>query len=148
MKCSELRRRLSAYSDGEAPAPVRAEIVRHLDECPVCRRELERLTDLRAELVRIEDVEVRPYLAIRVKQRIADRKTRRAAQGWLGRIAIPAGALAVVMLTALGGSYLGRIVSGWRQPASATTRTSPFVDPAGGTLISVAGQLFSGSSGE
>jgi anti-sigma factor RsiW len=129
MKCADIRNKLTAYSDGELKPEAKALISSHLASCPGCRAELERLTALRAELALIEDVEVRPYFMTRLKQRIADAQgnqkselgTKNPALSfriWFRRAAIPFGAAAVVFLTAVTGSYLGRTVYTWRNPKS------------------------------
>ena len=46
--CRDIQPRLSAYVDGVLPAPERADVVRHLDQCDACRgvvRDLERLRE-------------------------------------------------------------------------------------------------------
>jgi anti-sigma factor RsiW len=118
MKCTQVIRRLSAYLDREVSNEDKALISRHLDTCPGCRQELERLTRLSGYLALIEDVEVQPYFMTRLRQRIADREAKHAApwwfSEWIRRAAIPVAAAAVLILTALTGSYFGKAVYHWK----------------------------------
>lgn len=50
MTCEDCREILSIYIDEELPASERAEIERHLAECSECAAELERLTEMMAQL--------------------------------------------------------------------------------------------------
>jgi hypothetical protein len=81
-------------------------VSKHLAECAACRAELEQLVQLGERLSLLQDIEVRPYFATRVRQRIADRK-QRARRGWLPKLAIPVSAAAVVVLMALAGNQVG-----------------------------------------
>jgi len=118
MKCTQVKRRLSAFLDREMSSEDKALISRHLDTCPGCRQELERLTRLSGDLALIEDVEVQPYFMTRLVRRITDREAKHAAPWWfpewIRRAAIPAAAAAVLILTALTGSYLGKTVYHWK----------------------------------
>lgn len=118
MKCTQVKRSLSAFLDREVSSEDNALIFRHLDTCPGCRQELERLTRLSDDLALIEDVEVQPYFMTRLRQRIADREAKHAApwwfSEWIRRAAIPAAAAAVLFLAALTGSYLGKTVYQWK----------------------------------
>jgi len=128
---------LTAFSDGELTPEAKEQISLHLDACADCRHELEELNRLSKELDRLEAVEVRPYFMTRVKQRIADRQAKRAAvkvlPGWVRRTVIPVGAAALVFLTALTGSYLGRTVYRWR--SSAESGSTPNHGSAGSILF-------------
>lgn len=131
MKCSQVRKKLSAFVDGQGSVSDRAGISRHLESCSDCRQyagELQRVSD---DLSLIEDVAVRPYFLTCLRQRIAgqesSRRMRWSVPVWIRRVAIPAGAVACVALTVLLGSSLGRTVYGWRvrcESATGTTTTS------------------------
>jgi anti-sigma factor RsiW len=129
MKCPQVRKKLSAFVDGQGAGGDRAGISRHLESCSDCRQyvgELQRVSD---DLSLIEDVAVRPYFLTRVKQRIGDQKSSRRMRWslpvWIRRVAIPAGAVACIALTALLGSSLGRAMYAWRvRRESATDNTT------------------------
>ena len=160
MNCSDIRSRLPAFKDGELKPEVQEPVSRHLDSCPGCRQELARLARLADELAVLEDVEVRPYFITRLKQRIADREARHVATkwfpSWVRRAAIPVGAAAIVLLTALAGSHLGRTAYGWRAaPASGSTASAGssagyvlFDESSEGMLNLYTDQSFAGGSGE
>ena len=132
MKCTHVKRRLSAYLDREVSGEDNTFISRHLDTCPGCRQELERLTRLSGDLALIEDVEVQPYFMTRLGQRIADREAKHAAPWWgpkwIRRWATPAGAVAFIALAALTGSYLGETVYHWktRSESGAVTKVASY----------------------
>jgi len=69
MKCEELLRRLTEYSDGILCRDLCAEIERHLAECPACR-ELQQ--DLR-DLARLCHECAQPRLPEQVRRRIESR---------------------------------------------------------------------------
>ena len=149
--CADIRKKLTAYCDGEVESEARALISWHLASCPSCREELERLTALRAELALIEDVEVRPYFMTRLKQRIADAPRSQKSESrirspassfilyplsffmWVWRAAMPLGAAAVVFLTAMTGSYLGKAIYAWRIPHSAFR--TPHSEVSAGSIL-------------
>lgn len=46
MKCEDVRNNLSAFLDNELPSLVYHDVMRHLDQCPDCKAEKERLADI------------------------------------------------------------------------------------------------------
>jgi hypothetical protein len=126
--------------------------------CSACRQHAEELQQVAKDFSLIEDVAARPYFLTRLKQRIADekpsRRMRRLLPVWIRRVAIPAGAVACVALTALLGSSLGRTVYDWRVRHEAaavsgtTNRTgSVLLDPAPkGPLSRVYDELLEGGT--
>lgn len=82
MGCSCMRKRLSAYVDGELREKWRRRVERHLAVCPVCREELERLRDVDMLLARGPDVSVPPFIAARVVARVRGEVPRRVAAPW------------------------------------------------------------------
>jgi anti-sigma factor RsiW len=156
MNCKRARTRLVALLDREIGEQEKALLTSHLESCTDCRGEMARLTRLSTELSLIEDVPVRPYFATRLKQRIADRQAKRASlPAWLRRVAIPAGVLSAVLLTALIGSSLGRTVYRWRTPADSGTMATTtsysgsllLDDSPEGPLGRVYDDLYSGGEG-
>lgn len=111
MNCHETRERLSGLLDLALAAPERAEVGAHLDGCPDCRRELDRLRATLSLLSRVE----RP----RAPVGFVDRVTARARPGpWyqrLGRrlflplnIKLPVQAAAMLVIAVLGVYLLQR----------------------------------------
>jgi len=153
MNCSDIRRKLVVFSDGELEPAAKELVSRHLDLCPGCREELAQLQRLGAELDRFEAVEAGPYLVTRVKQQIADRVTYRRSP-WFGRVLVPTGAVVVTLFAALVGSHLGRTVYSWRTSAQSTTQVGTtggltvLEVPTGGSLAQLSDRLFRGGDGE
>jgi predicted anti-sigma-YlaC factor YlaD len=54
MNCHDARERLSEFLDEALGGPERALVQAHLDGCPECRRELERLSATVSLLSRVE----------------------------------------------------------------------------------------------
>jgi len=118
MKCSQVRKRLSAFLDGQGVEGDRAGIRQHLISCTECRRYAEELEGVSDDFELIGDLDVQPYFLTRVRQRIADQtaseRNRRPILVWIRRVAVPAGITLGVALSALIGSSLGRIIYNWR----------------------------------
>ena len=160
MKCPQVRKKLSAFVDGQGSVSDRAGISRHLESCSNCRQYAGELQCVSDDFSLIEDVAVRPYFLSRLKQRIRDRESsrrmRRYLPVWIRRVAIPAGAVACIALTALLGSSLGRTVYAWRvrrESATSATTTSQagsvLLDQTpGGPLSRVYDQLLKGGTSE
>lgn len=45
MKCEDVRNNLSAFLDNELPVIIYGDVIRHLEQCPKCMAEKERLAD-------------------------------------------------------------------------------------------------------
>lgn len=112
MECSRIRRRLSAFLDGEVSETERDSISDHLKLCEGCQRELLGLSQVWDFLDLMEETQASPYFMVHLKQKIAEQESRRGIRlpfvEWIGRVAAPAAATAVVLLSILFGSHLGR----------------------------------------
>lgn len=112
MECSQVKRRLSTFLDGEVSEKERNTISDHLKQCEGCQRELEGLSYVWGSLDLMEEMQASPYFMVRLKQKIAEQESRRVIRlpfvEWVGRAAVPAAATAVVLLSILFGSHLGR----------------------------------------
>jgi anti-sigma factor RsiW len=145
MSCSHIRNRLAAYADGRLSPDEKSLVSVHLDACAECRAELEGLRAVGLELDRIPEVEVKPYFATRVRQRIADRRSGQGSR-WIRRIAVPAGAALVMLFAAAAGTRLGRDLydrglSGSTQSTIAASPTSglDLLDGPGGSFYLAGG---------
>jgi len=146
MDCPNIRNKLSAYVDGELSPETKALVDRHLETCADCRAVLVRLEAVESELDRLVDVEVKPYFETRLRQRIADRRRSRAT-GWFRLVALPAGTAVVMLLAAVAGAQLGRVLYGRRssstyQSTAAVSQTSTLdlLDGPGGSFYVTGGQ--------
>ncbi|MDO9575597.1 MAG: anti-sigma factor [bacterium] len=114
MKCSRIRRRLSAFLDGEVTEEEKQYILEHLKSCPDCQRELEALHQVSDSLDYFEEIEPSPYFMIHLKQRIAEREARSLIRlpfvEWTRRVAVPVGAMALVIFFLLLGGHLGKAI--------------------------------------
>lgn len=106
--------KLSAFLDGELSKEERDDISEHLNLCPQCRKELETLSLVSDSLDLLEEVEVSPYFMVHLKDRVAERESKRPFRNpfaeWVARVAIPVGAAAFVILSLLLGSHLGKMI--------------------------------------
>ena len=114
MKCSRIRRRLSAFLDGEVTEEEKQHILEHLKTCPDCQRELEALHQLSGSLDSFEEIEPSPYFMIHLKQRIAEREARSLIRlpfvEWTRHVAVPVGATALVIFFLFLGGHLGNAI--------------------------------------
>jgi len=107
MNCRDVRKSLSAYSDGETSAGERALIEEHVRSCESCGRVLEEDLLLWDALGRMPDVKASPFFFPRLKSRIhAEERIQRIP--WTERFLIPASAVAIAVL----GFWLGTIAGG------------------------------------
>jgi anti-sigma factor RsiW len=146
--------KLVALLDHELSAKDGDHVLKHLESCSECRRELDKLTRLSAELALFESAEARPGFSGRLRQRIKDRQARSVSvfQVWLRRVAIPVGALVIVLAAATLGSRLGLTVYHWRTGGKTTAaelnRTGSVLldDSPEGPLSRVYSRLYMGGS--
>ena len=83
MNCERTRDNLVAYLDGEPTAEQRAEIEAHIQLCPQCAAELQRLRAVRADLslavpAGLEQVQLSPDAAERIRARLRREGQRRS----------------------------------------------------------------------
>jgi putative zinc finger protein len=163
MNCHETRGRLSDLLDEALAAPERTEMGAHLDSCPDCRRELDRLRATVSLLARVE----RPRAPVGFVERVT---AAASAVPWyrrLGRrlflplsIKVPAQAAAMLVVTLLGVYLLHRTPElrdaarpelqspALRSEPSVTTPTPPAAPPAPAQKASKGGKPDSGSVSE
>jgi len=114
MKCAKIRKRLSAFMDGEVSEEEKRQISIHLEFCDRCQQELVELTQVADTLSLIEKAQVSPYFMARLKQRIAEEKPRRHVYWSLGEIikpaVIPVTATVLVIFSFVLGHSLGKAI--------------------------------------
>ena len=72
MKCSEIRRKLSAYIDREVCDSDDGGIRDHLVGCRVCAREHAEMVSVSRSLSRVDGIEVPPFFMARLRQHIQE----------------------------------------------------------------------------
>lgn len=112
MECSQIRRRLSAFLDGEVSEGERNCVLDHLRLCGSCQRELEELSQVLVSLDLMEETQASPHCMVRLRQKIAEQESKPAFRfsfmERIGRVAVPAAATAVIIVSILFGNHLGR----------------------------------------
>jgi hypothetical protein len=163
MNCHETRERLSDLLDQALAAPERALVAAHLDGCPECRRELDRLRATVSLLSRVE----RPRAPVGFVDRVTAAARPAPWYRSLGRrlflplsIKLPAQAAAMLVIAVLG-VYLLQRTPEWRdaarpelqspaarsEPSGATT-AAPTPPPAPDQKDLKAGKVDSGNLSE
>lgn len=107
MRCSRVRKKLSAYMDGELSHQWRERVEQHLAACTRCREELARLSAADRLLLDGPEVTVPPFLATRIVARAREEVERRAAVPWWLPARSPRLGYAVGSLVLAGGIILG-----------------------------------------
>ncbi len=119
MNCPEVRAALPEFVYEALPPEARAEVQRHLDGCPECRREEAAMRQVRSLLAAAPAPEVRVDTAA-VYRAAAERQARRVRR-WR-RVAVAACAAAVLIAAVMGLSRLevrigsSELVVRWGQP--------------------------------
>lgn len=125
MSCA-LGDRLTAYHDGELDALARADVERHIRDCPSCRAELAELSAMSGLFAQAE----RPGLSQIARRRLHDRADRvmQADFLWIARV-MQAVAASVLVAGSLWLTYSsGR--AGGTQSAQTVPTAPPWVDVA------------------
>jgi anti-sigma factor RsiW len=110
MKCSQVRRKLSAYLDGEVPDKDRAQISGHLQHCRGCQDELTALAGVSDALGILQGMEVPPYFMTRLRQQIKENARARPFVERIRSIAITAATAVAVIVSFFVGNQFGRIL--------------------------------------
>jgi len=115
MKCQEVRKKSSAFVDGELSEKKKVEITHHLETCPSCEEEAKVLSSLSVLLrEEKESIKASPYFWNKLEQRIIQAQTNRNALDmifeWLNRTLIPASATVVIVLGLFIGTNLGGVI--------------------------------------
>lgn len=100
MECDKARKELVAYLDDELGSSAAAEVRSHLERCPACKLEAERLSAAGTILDAIDEIEPPADFTARTMQRVKSAPEERPAPRLrlLHRL-VPAAAAAAVILT-------------------------------------------------
>jgi predicted anti-sigma-YlaC factor YlaD len=114
MKCSKVKRMLSAYLDGEVSEKEKELITEHTATCATCKTKLEELSATNRIIDTVEDVEATPYFFTRLMKTIKDReKTQTVTIPFFERIrniVVPVGAIAILLVSLITGQQIGKLL--------------------------------------
>ena len=130
-RCEEVQARASLFVDGELDASERAEIARHLDECPVCRalvHDLERLSAAARGLGPINPPD-HVWLEVAGQIRLDSAPPERGEARPTGRTALRSwlGLAAALLVVTLGAYFFTRTTPPAGAPAGANRTTGEAV---------------------
>jgi len=112
MKCRDVKKMLSAHSDGESPAEEKMLIESHVRACQSCRTIVEEDLALWKALGTLPRAKASPFFYARLRTRIERSEIQAMERGrrisWTERLLIPASAAAIAVL----GFWLGTIAGG------------------------------------
>jgi predicted anti-sigma-YlaC factor YlaD len=110
MKCSEAKRKLSAYLDGEVSSADEKEMADHLKICSSCQKELAALSEVTDVLGVLGGMEPPPYFMTRVKQCIRDERKPIPFLERIRSVAISVATAVVMVVSLLIGNQFGKIL--------------------------------------
>ncbi len=125
MKCSKIKRRISAYIDGEVPEHERNLISEHLQQCEECAVELAALSAATDALNEIKGIEVPPFFMTRLRQNIREQTETVSIRQKIKRLVFSAVTAFAVIASVLVGNQAGKIlyssIARTHEPAVAET---------------------------
>jgi len=112
MKCEEIRRKLSAFSDNELNQEESELVREHLKECTGCAEELQAMSSVWGFVETAEGIEPSPYFWTKLSARIVQQE-REKARPWsfwkrLIPSPVPIAAAMALVLGLLVGTFVGR----------------------------------------
>lgn len=119
--CQSIRKKLSAYQDGEVTASEKDAIEAHLRNCDACRKEYESLIHTYEMFRSLPDMEPSPMLSSRIVEKAirADEPVWvRILGGALRLVPGPAALASLAIVGLLGGVLLGNLLTDGRYRAS------------------------------
>lgn len=152
MRCSRIKRRLSAFLDDELPESKKRSVSEHLRSCDSCRLELEELVCVKESIDLLEELEVPPCFAVAVKEKALAEYRGLRKLPLLERLkhgTVPAVTTAAVCLSLLIGTMLGRGIYQLRAERTSKQEvefvtflgTGSFVNVSDGSLVSAYNDL-------
>ncbi len=102
MRCQKVKRKLSAFLDGELSEKKASRIAEHLSGCQNCQQEVAFLSSLWERLEEMREVDPSPYFWTRLNARITQAEERSFSldrvRGILDRLLVPATAIAALVV--------------------------------------------------
>jgi anti-sigma factor RsiW len=110
MKCYKIKKRLSAYFDGEIAEEEKKIISEHLAGCEKCQEELAVFSKVRDSLRVLRGMDVPPYFMTRLRQQIREETQPLPFFERIRSVVISAATAAAVVVSLLIGNQAGRIL--------------------------------------
>lgn len=113
MECSDIRRHLSEYIDGQCPEDIRAAVAAHLQTCPDCREEYRQLSALSCRMRELPPQELPFDFAtvmeekLREEDRLHPRKKPVHKRAWVRALGLCACLVLVMFLAGLAALLFG-----------------------------------------
>ncbi|MBN2620494.1 zf-HC2 domain-containing protein [candidate division WOR-3 bacterium] len=127
MKCSEIQKKLSAYLDNEVSQTEKGTIEAHLASCSACQHALQAFSMVNDELKLVPGMEVPPYFATRLKQRMKDLHRGAPALGRIRQFALPGFTVILTLIALILGNTMARtIYQGMTEPETAAETANVF----------------------
>ncbi len=118
MRCCRIKKRISSFIDGEIQGKEKAKIEAHLNSCPECRNEAEKLKQVNMILDTMPSVSTPPFLANRVLARVKGEINEKRSLNFLPAWMRWATALTAVLVGLSIGAGMGQKISRdvfWKQ---------------------------------
>lgn len=154
MKCSGIKRKLSAYLDGEMPEQEKITISEHLQQCKDCSVELAALSAVKEALNDIEGIEVPPYFMTRLRQNIREQVKPTSIRQKVRRLVFTGATAFAVVASLFLGNQAGKIlyssINRTLEPAVAETSNGfglgAFEEFPDGSLSDIYNELVTGGN--
>lgn len=126
MKCSKIKKRLSAYLDGELSEQERCIISEHLKLCQECKAELAAMSSVSDALKILEGFETPPFFMTRLRQAVKEQEKPVPFLQRIKGLVVSAATAVAVIASLFIGNQAGRTIyqSIARTPEPAMVETS------------------------
>lgn len=125
MKCNQVRKKLSAFIDEQLETTEKEQILRHLNQCSTCTKEMEilkntwNLLEVWEGIKTSEDFELKFWEKIKVEEKKKPSLITTLRE--LFRIPLPVAVTALILLGIFSGIYLNRILQPQENEATIST---------------------------
>jgi anti-sigma factor (TIGR02949 family) len=137
MSCEEIRKKLSAYLDGELEGSEQGVIASHLESCHLCFREYEELQRLNGVLANLDPVEAPPNLWRRVERRLSSPERVGIWQRFARRFAYAPAVAGVLVGLVVGNFFAQAVINGSLQTESNLLTVSNLEDSPPGSFSDI-----------
>lgn len=126
MKCSRIKKKLSAYLDGEVSEQERRMISEHLKLCEECKAEFTAMSSVGDALKTLEGFETPPFFMTRLRQAVSEQERSVPFLQRMRSLAVSAATAIAVIASLFIGNQAGKTIyqSIARTPETVTAETS------------------------